>query len=217
MISGPWGHDRTWERSVVERIKRGGPAPQMVDTGSPAYLEPVGSYADGWEHAEARSKDAIRTNAVYLNDEAIAARALQRKLLREGIREALAEAKERAKKYKADKQAEAEAKRQARRAWEAKLEERLRKEREERDAWFEEDKRRRNEQRAKWLEGENRRHEENKARYESERILGSKWVCTICNGASWIKRDGDGYRITCIGCGKSAWGSHASLWGVLSK
>ena len=43
--------------------------------------------------------------------------------------------------------------------------------------------------------------------YESERILGSKWVCTVCNGVSWIKRDGDGYRITCIQCGKSAWGA----------
>ena len=42
-------------------------------------------------------------------------------------------------------------------------------------------------------------------------------VCTECNGASWIKRDGEGYRITCIGCGKTAWGSHASLLGVLSK
>jgi hypothetical protein len=213
MISGPWGHDRTWERSVVERIKRGGPAPQMVDTESPAYLHPVGAYADGWEHAEARSKDAIRTNAAYLSDEAIAARKLQRKLLREGIREALAEAKERAKKLKADMQAEAEAKRQARRAWEAKLEERVRKAREEQEAWFEEDKRRRNEYAAKWKEEENRRQ----ARYETERILGSKWSCMECNGVSWIKRDGEGYRITCIGCGKSAFGSHASLWGIVSK
>jgi hypothetical protein len=213
MISGPWGHDRAWERSVVERIKRGDPAPSMVDTGSPAYLEPVGSYADGWEHAEARSKDAIRTNAVYLNDEAIAARALQRKLLREGIREALAEAAARAKKLEADKKREAEAKREARRAWEAKLEERVRKAREEQEAWFEEDKRRRNEYAAKWKEEENRRQ----ARYETERILGSKWTCTVCGGVSWIKRDGDGYRITCIGCGKSAFGSHASLWGIVGK
>jgi hypothetical protein len=217
MISGPWGHDRTWERSVVEQIKRGGAAPQMADTGPTPYWEPVGSYADGWEHAEARSKDAIRTNAVYLNDEAIAARALQRKLLREGIREALAEAKERAKKVEADKRAEAAARAEAQRLWNAKQAERIRKEREERDAWFVEEHRRRDEQRAKWLEGENRRYEENKSRYEQERILGSKWVCTICNGASWIKRDGEGYRITCIQCGKTAWGSHAALYGVLSK
>jgi rubrerythrin len=213
MISSPWGHDRTWERSVIEQIRRGGAAPRMVDSGPPAYLHPVGAYADGWEFAEAHSKDAIRTNAAYLSDEAIAARALQRKLLREGIREALAEAKERAKKLKADMQAEAEAKRQARRAWEAKLEERVRKAREEQEAWFEEDKRRRNEYAAKWKEEENRRQ----ARYETERILGSKWTCTVCGGVSWIKRDGDGYRITCIGCGKSAFGSHASLWGIVGK
>jgi rubrerythrin len=212
-----WGHDRTWERSVVERIRRGGAAPQMADTGPTPYWDPVGVYAGGWEHAEAHSKDAIRTNAVYLNDEAIAARKLQRKLLREGLREALAEAKERQKKIEADRLAEAAARREAKRLWDAQLAERIRKEREERDAWFEEEHRRRDEQRAKWLEGENRRYEENKARYESERILGSKWICTVCNGVSWIKRDGEGYRITCIGCGKSAWGAHASLWGVLSK
>ena len=217
MIAGPFGHDRTWERSVVEQIKRGGPAPQMADTGSTPYWDPVGINAGGWEYAEARSKDAIRTNAVYLNDEAIAARALQRKLLREGLREALAEAAERAKKVEADKKAEAEAKREAQRLWDAKQAERIRKEREQRDAWFEEDKRRRNEAAAKWKAEENRRYEENKARYERDRILGSKWVCTECNGVSWIKLDGDGYRITCIGCGKSAWGSHASLLGVLNK
>ena len=85
---------------------------------------PSASYAGGWEHAEARSKDAIRTNAVYLNDEAIAARALQRKLLREGIREALAEAKERQKKIEADRLAEAAARREAQRQWEAQRAER---------------------------------------------------------------------------------------------
>jgi rubrerythrin len=203
MISSPWGHDRTWERSVVEQIKQGGAAPQMAETGPTTYYEPAAAgYASGWEFAEAHARDAIRTNAVYLNDEAIAKRALQRKLLREGLREALAEAKERQKKIEADRLIEAAARREVKRAWDAKLEERLRKEREERDAWFEEEKRRR---------------EENKARYEQERILGSKWICTECNGASWIKRDGEGYRITCIGCGKTAWGSHASLLGVLSK
>jgi transcription elongation factor Elf1 len=89
----------------------------------------------------------------------------------------------------------------------------VRKAREEQEAWFEEDKRRRNEYAAKWKEEENRRQ----ARYETERILGSKWTCTVCGGVSWIKRDGDGYRITCIGCGKSAFGSHASLWGIVGK
>ena len=217
MIAGPWGHDRTWERSVVEQIKRGGAAPQMADTGPTPYWEPVSINASGWEYAEAHAHNAIRTNAVYLNDEAIAARALQRKLLREGIREALAEAKVRAKKAAEDKKAEDAAKLEVRRAWEAQQEERRRKEREQQDAWFEEEKRRRNEAAAKWKAEENRRYEENKARYERDRILGSKWVCTECNGVSWIKLDGDGYRITCIGCGKSAWGSHASLLGVLNK
>jgi hypothetical protein len=207
MISGPWGHDRAWERSVVEQIKRGGAAPRMVDAGSPTYWDPAG--VDGWEYAEERSKNAIRTNAVYLNDEAIAARALQRKLLREGVREALAEAAERAKKLEADKKAEVEAKRETQRAWEAKQEERERKAREEHEAWQKEGDQR-NAEAA-------RRYEENKARYERERILGSKWTCTVCNGVSGIRLDGEGYRITCAKCGKTAFGSHASLWGVLSK
>ncbi len=211
MISGPWGHDRPWERSVVEQIKRGGAAPRMVDSGSPTYWEPA--YVDGWEHAEAHSKDAIRTNAVYLNDQAIAARAQQRKLLREGIREALAEAKERRKKVAADRLAEAAARREAQRAWDAKLEERNRKAREAREDWQAEADRRY----VEYLAEQRRLRAETQSRYEQERILGSKWTCIVCNGASGIKRDGDGYRITCTQCGKSAWGSHASLWGVLSK
>ena len=202
MIAGPWGHDRTWERSVVEQIKRGGAAPQMADTGPTPYWEPIGVNAGGWEYAEAHAHNAIRTNAAYLSDEAIAARALQRKLLREGIREALAEAKERQKKIEAERLAEAAAKREAQRAWDAQRAERDRKWREQQSAWEEETTRRRL---------------EDKARYERDRILGSKWVCTECNGVSWIKQDGDGYRITCIGCGKSAFGLHKSLWGVLSK
>jgi rubrerythrin len=212
-----WGHDRIWERSVVERIRRGGAAPQMADTGSPVHWDPVGVNAAGWEYAEAHAYNAIRTNAVYLSDEAIAARKLQRKLLREGVREALAEARERQKKIEADRLAEAAARREAKRLWDAQREERERKAREQEVAWFEEEKRRRNENAAKWKAEENRRYEENQSRYEQESILGSKWTCTVCGGVSWIKRDGDGYRITCIGCGKSAWGSHASLLAVLSK
>jgi rubrerythrin len=174
----------------------------MADTGPTPYWEPVGVSASGWEYAEAHARDAIRTNAVYLSDEAIAARALQRKLLREGIREALAEAKERAKKVEAAKRAKEAAQREARREWNARYEERARKEREQQSAWEEETTRRRI---------------EDKARSERNRILGSKWVCTVCNGASLIKQDGVGYRITCTNCTKTAWGSHASLLGVLSK
>ena len=213
MISGPWGHDRTWERSVIEQIKRGGSAPSMVDSGSPVHWDPVGVNAGGWEYAEAHAKDAIRTGAVYLNDEAIAARALQRKLLREGIREALAEAEARQKKIEADKKAEAEAKREAKRLWDARIAERVRRAREEQDAWQTEADRRY----AEYSAEQRRLRAETQSRYEQERILGSKWTCTVCGGVSWIKRDGDGYRITCIRCGKSAFGSRASLWGVLSK
>ena len=185
----------------------------MADSGSPVHWDPVGVNAAGWEYAEAHAYNAIRTNAVYLNDEAIAARKLQRKLLREGVREALAEAKERQKKIESDRLAEAAARREAQRTWDAKQEERNRKAREEREAWQAEIDRRHAEHKAE----QDRRYEADKARHEQECILGSKWTCTECNGVSWIKRDGDGYRITCIGCGKSAWGSHGSLWGVLSK
>jgi hypothetical protein len=72
--------DREWERGVIERLRRGEAAPRSLSTDEAVpspYL--AGAYASGgWEHAEAHAKDAIRTGAAFLNDEAIARRKPQR-------------------------------------------------------------------------------------------------------------------------------------------
>lgn len=192
MISSPWGHDRTWERSVVERIRAGGPAPAVASVYDvpQAYLSTDGIYAEGWEHAEEYAKDAIRTGAAYLNDEAIAARALQRKLFREGVREAQAKAKARKDKENASRREKRRAEDEERREWLKRSEKRDKRIQKERDDW---------------------NHQA-----EERRILASKWICTICKGKSVIERKNDGYQITCMSCGKTAWGSHESLMKVLN-
>ena len=52
---------------------------------------------------------------------------------------------------------------------------------------------------------------------QENRILLSRWLCTVCGSASKIERKNPGYQITCLDCGKNAWGSHLHLWKVLSK
>ena len=195
MISGPWGHDREWERSVVERIRRDGVGPEIMSFYEPTpNWDLVGVNAGGWEHAERHAKDAIRAGAVYLNDEAIAKRVAQRKLWREGVREAMAEGAAKRAKEAADRKAREAAIAAEHRAWDKQQEERARRAREQQAEW-----------------------DSAPSLNEQLRIMGSRWICTVCNGKSRIERDGAGYRITCFDCGKSAWGSHASLWKVLSQ
>ena len=52
---------------------------------------------------------------------------------------------------------------------------------------------------------------------QETRIMASKWNCTVCGRKSFIERKNPGYQITCMSCEKTAWGSHKSLWEVLSK
>lgn len=215
----PWGHDRTWEREVVERIRRGGEAPRAVppDSDPSIYYEAVSFNADGWEFAEEHSKGAIRTHAVYLNDEAIAARQKKRAEQRAAFRELLA-------KEKAAREAAIEAAKAKREAIEAAKAERRRKAEEEQAKWAAA----REAEWKLWTDGraerirfaaESMRQWEASAsirqRLAQERsILASKWLCTECNGPSTIKLESDGYRLTCSKCGKSAWGSHESIMKV---
>ena len=128
--SHPWGHDRTWEREVVERIRRGGEAPRAVppDSDPAVYYEAVSFNADGWEFAEEHSKGAIRTHAVYLNDEAIAARQKKRAEQRAAFKELLAQ-------EKIKREAAIEAAKAKRKAIEAARAERQRLAEEERAKW----------------------------------------------------------------------------------
>lgn len=50
--------------------------------------------------------------------------------------------------------------------------------------------------------------------YERYRILGSRWRCP-CGGSVRPRPDGDGYRLTCNLCGKTAWASHAKINGII--
>ena len=193
MIAGPWGHDRAWESEVVRRIREGGPAPCALspyDATPSMYWENSGLYGGGWQHAEELSKNAIRNNSVFLNDEAIA----QRKVFREGVRAAQAEAKARAEKAEADRRANRAAQDEARRAWEQQRIEYERRAREQRELWEADD------------------HAQ-----QVKRIMASKWVCVACSAPSSLAVEDNGYRLACSACGKTAFGSHESLWRIVSR
>jgi rubrerythrin len=121
----------------------------------------------------------------------------------------------------------AAAREEAKRQWEAGRAEREARQRAEREAWDKEQAQRnaeRAERQAKerieldrMLAAANHSPDVDKFRAEEKRILDSKWSCTVCGGKSYIERKSPGYQLTCLGCGKQAWGSHKSLWEVLSK
>lgn len=217
--------DHEWEAGLVERIRQGYAGPSaicvrdLVDDDCPYY--PI-----GWESAERNAKDAVRTGAVYLDDRSIAKRVEKRKMLKQQMEEVraawrafekgdgpkpswgddLSEAAfAKKKKEKEDREAKRAAREEEDRKWKAQWEERKRKEREQNEAW---------EERAEILRNST-------LAYETLRIMLSKWTCTVCNGKATIAKhtegDEDGYQLTCLDCGKTAWGKHASLMEVLNR
>ncbi len=195
MYASPWGHDYAWERAVVRRIRDGGAAPEVY-----ALYEGAVSHETG-------ERAGLATGYVYFDQAEAEERALKNKQFREGLRaaqetarirnvEEAAERKARAAEQR-DKRAEAEARRAAEHA-----------------KWMEEDRRRRDEY---VLRRPSEIREKLEYANQENRILSSKWLCTVCGGKSIIERRNPGYQIQCTSCGKQAWGSHQSLWGVLSK
>ena len=195
MYASPWGHDYAWERAVVRKIRDGGAAPEVY-----ALYEGAVSHETG-------ERAGLATGYVYYDQAEAEERALKNKQFRESLRaaqeaaklrnaEEAAERKARAAEQRA-KRAEAEAKRKAEHA-----------------KWMEEDRRRRNEYalRQPIVDAEKLEYAN-----QEKRILLSRWLCTVCGGKSLITRKNPGYQITCFACGKSAWGSHQSLWKVLSQ
>lgn len=90
-MRGWYNHDREWEIDLVQRLRRGGTVEayslgQLVS----GYSPPVAWSDGGWEAAEEHAKHAIRSGAVYLNDEAIAARKAERDYRKKEMAEALA-------------------------------------------------------------------------------------------------------------------------------
>ena len=192
----PWGHDYAWERAVVRKIREGGAAPEVY------------ALYEGTISHETSDRTGFATGYVFHNESEVAERAVKDRAFRASVYAAQEAAKERnakkgpkSEKIRAAeeraKRAEAEAARAAEHA-----------------KWMEEDRRRREEYaRTRPIEIAERIEHAS----QEYRILSSKWICTVCGGKSFIERKNPGYQITCLSCEKSAWGSHASLWKVLSQ
>jgi DNA repair exonuclease SbcCD ATPase subunit len=229
--------DRQWEYEIVERIRQTG----AIDASSFSDMI-AGEYPiapAGWEAVEKHAAKANRLHSAYLDDASIAKRAAKRQLLKQQMEEVKAEwrAYEEGKgprptwgdphveeKRQAQRKADEEAaiRRQVARA------EREAKARAEHEAWERELQQRalaRAERQGKEKDELDRMLATMRGRApdmegflaEERRILNSKWTCTVCGGKSYIERKSPGYQLTCLSCGKTAWGSHKALWEVLSK
>ena len=195
MYSSPWGHDYAWERALVRKIREGGAAPEV-------YALHDNTSQEYWG-----VRTGLGTGYVYYDEAEAEERVFKNRAFREGLRAAQEEAKVRNAREAEERKARAKEARirreeaQAARAAEhAKWEREIRQRREEYE-------RNRPIEIAERIEHSNQEH----------RILSSKWLCTICGGKAFIERKNPGYQITCLSCEKSAWGSHKSLWEVLSK
>jgi hypothetical protein len=173
---------------LAERLARGEAAPRGVSIYDMFLADPrydCGPYSGvgGWEIAEKRSVNAIRSGAEFLNDYAIARRLPERELRKKGWAEAQAEWKARAEKNRVRQAEEDAAAEEARRAWEARRTAAEKAEAERRALW-ETEQRRRN--------------------------LEMKWQCT-CGSPAKIEEEGAGYWLTCLACGKNAYSSFESI------
>ena len=195
MVSSPWGHDRVWERAVVRKIREGGAAPEVY-----ALYEGAISHETG-------ERAGLLTGVVFYDEVEAAERAAKNRDFRESLRAAQEAAKVRNAKEAEERKARAADQRarhaEAKAAHEAQL-----------AKWAEETQKRREDyERNRPIEiAERIEHAD-----QEHRIMLSRWVCTVCGGKSIIERKNPGYQITCLSCEKTAWGSHKSLWEVLSK
>ena len=238
-----WGiRDHLWEHDIVERIRQGCAGPQstsIADSVGGQYTNSLG----GWEAAEKHAAKANRLHSAYLDDASIARRAAQRELLKQQMEEVKAawRAFEEGKgprptwenpaveeQRQAARRRAAAASEENKRLWEAGRAARQADERAEWEARQKEYAQRQAERVERQAKEKTeldrmletmRGHAPDLAQFQAEekRILDSKWSCTICGGKSYIERKSPGYQLTCTSCGKTAWGSHAALWKVLSQ
>jgi hypothetical protein len=186
------GRDREWELGVVERLRRGEAAPRSISLGElvTGFHDPAGSISGGWEHAEERSKNAIRNNSAFLNDEAIARRAEDRKRRKAALAEAEAQNRANVAKRKAELAAKEAERARAERAWRRRQEERARAQ---------------SEQDAEWQRQEMRRREETA-------ILTGRWQCAMCGSlATQMRKQGAEYAVTCMACAARGLVDHDTL------
>ena len=192
----PWGHDYAWERAVVRKIRDGGAAPEVY-----ALYEGAISH-------ETPERGGILTGVVYHDETEAAERAAKNRGFPREV-SARRRKRRRASKRRSNPERKIQAElRRIKRA--AEKEERAR----EHAKWAEETRKRREDyERNRPIEIAERIEHAN----QENRIMASKWICTVCGGKSYIERKNPGYQITCMSCEKTAWGSHKSLWEVLSK
>ena len=195
MISSPWGHDHAWERALVRKIRDGGRAPEVYAL-----------YEDAISH-ETGERAGLATGVVYYDEAEAAERAAKNRDFRESLREAQEAAMARQAKEAEERKERAELERvkraEAKAAHEAQLA-KWAKETEQRVAEYHRNRPIEIAERIEYANQENH-------------IMSSRWSCTVCGGKSIIERKNPGYQITCLSCGKTAWGSHKSLWEVLDK
>ena len=193
--SSPWGHDYAWERAVVRKIREGGAAPEVY-----ALYEGAISH-------ETDERAGLLTGVVYYDEAEAAERAAKNREFRESLRAAQEAAKERNAREAGERRAR-QAEYRAQRAAEAA------KHAEQRAQWAKEAEQRRGQYELRRpIEAAERIEHTN----QENRIMLSRWVCTVCQGKSVIERKNPGYQIQCTSCGKQAWGSHKSLWEVLNR
>ena len=195
--SSPWGHDYAWEREIVRRIRDGGRAPE-------AYA----LYEGAISH-ETPERGGLLTGVVYYDEAEAAERAARSREFRESANQTAQEAASASKRrrssgkerYKPSCAALSAPQRKEERAREA--------------CEVGQGSRRaaRGLQTNRPIEIAERIEHAN----QENRIMLSRWVCTVCQGNSIIERKNPGYQIQCTSCGKQAWGSHASLWKVLNQ
>jgi hypothetical protein len=90
LLDRAWGCDQAWEHSVVERLRRGEAALRSLSVEEVIPSRDGESMSGGWEIAEERSKNAVRTGAAFLNDAAIERRLYDRGLRKKAWAEYLA-------------------------------------------------------------------------------------------------------------------------------
>jgi hypothetical protein len=191
----PWGHDRAWERAVICRIRDGGPSPETYAL----YEDAISRETD--------ERAGILTGVVYHDAEEAAERVAKTREFRDSLRTAQEAAKVRIAREAAERKQRAKEQRIKREEERAEYE-RL-------HAQWEQETRQRREEYLRTRPAEIAMRIEHAA--QEHRVMASKWICTVCGGKSHIERRNPGYQITCMSCGKTAWGSHKSLWEVLSK
>jgi hypothetical protein len=175
---------RMWTRGVVERVKRGEAAPRAHSLAELIVSGGTNEARDS-ERDDQRAAAADRRNAIYMSDEAIAARAAKRVFLRQAYAEMLAENRAKAAVQREREAEEAQARHEAKVAWEAQ-QQTYRRERLEREALW--------------------RFEE-----RTRQILAAKWQCIECLTPGGIRTDGDGFVIYCNRCKRQVHGTRAKL------